>query len=293
MRNVTSFKQCAVLGLLGFALVSACSDEEDGAGDGTSGKSPGAGTSNAGTSTAGTSAGSTTAGSSAGGMAGSGGSSSGGTGGSKAGSAPMGGEPSDGGMPGMGGMGEMGGMVGEMGGVGGAGDTEPMGGAGGAGEVPFDVLDNPGWETGTPKALEMPGWTNEGTPGAAYIEYSSPHTGFGRLGHWTMWVDQNSPPYTARTYQTVEPIANGTYSFSVWVDRNWFEEQYLFARDHDIADSNAEMTQDTDEAETPDGYVKITLSGIVVTSGKITVGIYSAAPAGTYANFDDAELTLE
>jgi hypothetical protein len=290
MRNFASFKQCAVFGLLGFALVSACSDEDDGLDDGTSGKSPGAGTSNAGTpSTAGTAAGGTAG-------TGSGGKSSGGAGGSKAGSAPMGGEPGDGGTPGSGGMGE-GGMIGEMGGAGGATDMNPVGGddsggAGGSGEVPFDVLDNPGWETGTSK-VDMPGWMNEGTPGAAYIEYSSPNTGFGRMGHWTMWVDANSPAYTARTFQTVEPIANGTYSFSVWVMRDWQEEQYLFARDHDMADANAEVTEDTDDAETPAGYVKITLSGIVVTSNKITVGIYTAAPAGTWSNFDDAELTLE
>jgi hypothetical protein len=290
MLMVARFKQFAVLGVVAGALVSACGDEEDGSGDGTAGKSPGAGMSNAGTNAAGSSSAGT------GGAAGSGGKNSGGMSGSSTAGSAMGGEPSSGGMPGSGGMDDMGGGMGgmaESGGAGGTPDVDPAGGAGGTGEVVFDVLDNPGWETGAPKSLDMPGWTNEGTPGAAYIEYSSPHAGFGRLGHWTMWENDQSPPYTARTFQTVEPIANGTYSFSVWVDRNWFDVQYLFAKGHDLADPNIEVTQTTAEAETPNGYVKVTLSGIVVTSGKITVGVFSSAPAGTYTNFDDAELTLE
>jgi hypothetical protein len=53
------------------------------------------------------------------------------------------------------------------------------------------------------------------------------------------------------------------------------------------------MTQVTDAAKDPVGYVKITLTGIPVTSGTITVGVYSSVETGTYTNFDDAELVLE
>lgn len=137
----------------------------------------------------------------------------------------------------------------------------------------------------------MPGWTNEGTAGAAYIEYSGARSGFGKLGHWTAYVDGQS--YTARTYQTLDPIANGTYSFSIWVDRGWFDTQYLFAKGFNAADPDQEVTMVTTEAETPAGYVKVTLSGIVVTSGHCTVGVYSSVVTGTYTNFDDAEFTLE
>jgi hypothetical protein len=178
-----------------------------------------------------------------------------------------------------------------MGGAGGV-MSGGAGGAGGEGAAPFvaDVLDNPGFEVGTTHTVPT-GWTNEGTDGAAYVEYANAHNGFGKLSHYKAWVAGTS--YTARTYQTVAPIANGTYSFSIWVDRNYFLTQYLFARGFNSADASQEMTQSTADADVPAGYVKLTLSGIPVTSGTITVGVYSSVETGTYANFDDAELVLE
>jgi hypothetical protein len=306
IRRKTGFKECAVLGVISASLIAvACSDDEDAIGGaaGSSGKAGGsstAGKPNGGSSTAGSS----TAGSSNGGTPGTGGTSAGSAGTSAgtgtAGTQNVAGDGGDSaGAAGGGGVGEGGaGEGGEPGmpqaGEGGAAGGGGAPGAGGEGGEPFvpDVLDNPGFEVGTPHA-EIPGWTNEGTANAAYIEYATPHSGFGKLGHWTQWVDQNSPPYTARTYQTVSPIANGTYSFSLWVKRDWFDVQYLFATGFNAADMNAEVSEETDDAEAAGDYVKITLSGIEVTSGACTVGIYSAAPAGTFANFDDAELSLE
>ena len=90
----------------------------------------------------------------------------------------------------------------------------------------------------------------------------------------------------------MSPIPNGTYSFSMYVDREWYDTQYLFAKGFNSADADQEVTQVTDAAKDPSGYVKITLDNIVVTSGSVTVGIYSAAPAGTWAGIDDAELVL-
>jgi hypothetical protein len=75
----------------------------------------------------------------------------------------------------------------------------------------------------------------------------------------------------------------------MWVQRDWFGTQYLFAVGHDLANPTAELQTPTADAEAPSGYVKITVSNIVVTSGHVTVGVYSAAPAGTYAGFDNAE----
>jgi len=294
IRSKARFKQYAALGFVSVALVSAaCSDDEDGVDGNTGGGGSSAGKATGGTNTSGSPAGGKAS-------AGTAGMPSAGTQ-SAAGSDGEGGSAPEGGATGQGGAPDAAGATGEGGAVAGGAGGSPSGSEGGAdgdggagGEAAFvaDVLDNPGWETGTAH-VDMPGWTNEGTPGAAYIEYSNPHDGFGRMGHWTMWVDANSPPYTARTFQTLDPIANGTYSFSVWVDRNYAEDQYLFARDFNADDANDELTQDTDAAEAEPGYFKITLTGIQVTSGKCTVGIYTANPAGTYANFDDAEFTPE
>lgn len=301
IRTTAGFKQRVFFGLLSVTLVTAaCSDDDDAIVDGGAGKSGSSGvagkSNNGGNSASGSSSGgSATAGKTSGGQ-----SSVAGTGGTTAnagtaGTAGTAGSSSSGGEGGSGGQGNGGEGGASQPGEGGEGGA--LGGAGGAGgEAPVfvaDVLDNPGFETGTPDTGTFPGWTNEGTADAAFIHYTDAHTGFGRLGHWTKWVDAQTPPYTARTYQTLNPIANGTYSFSIWVDRGWFETQYLFAKGFNAADPDQELTQVTTAAETPAGYVKITLSGIVVTSGHCTVGVYSAAPAGTYTNFDDAEFTLE
>jgi len=266
IRNKANFKY-AVLGLFSVALISvACSDDDDAIFDGSAGSagksSGGASSDTAGTTSAGT--GGTTAGS--------------------AGTATVGGA----GGAVSGGAGGEGGTDVALGGAGGV-ESGGAGGAGGEGGAPFvaDGLDNAGFEVGT--ALTVPpGWTNEGTDGASYVEYASAHTGFGKLSHYKAYVAGTS--YTARTYQTVAPIANGTYSFSVWLDRDWEDEQYLFARGYDANDANAEVKMVTADVA---GYTKVTLSGIHVTSGTCTVGIYTAAPTGSWANFDDAVLTLD
>lgn len=310
IRTTTSFKQSVAFGLLSMALVSAaCSDDGDAVSEGDAGKggssSTAGKTNTGGNNTSGKSAGGSAAAGKAGGgdtsVAGNGGSANtAGTSGTSgtSGSAGEGGEGGGAGAAGAGGAGggEGGASAGGEGGasVGGEGGVVGSSGAGGDGPgFVADVLDNPGFENGTAHAEILPGWTVEGTPGAAYIEYSGARTGFGKLGHWVNWENDQTPAYTARTYQTVDPIANGTYSFSIWVDRNWEDTQYLYAKGFNAADPDEEMKIDTEAAKDPAGYVKITLSGIAVTSGRCTVGVYTASAAGVYANFDDAEFTLE
>ena len=298
IRKVAGFKY-AVLGLFSVALVSvACSDDDDAVDNGGAGKG-GGGTSStsAGTAGKGSTAGSNSSGSATGGNA------NGGSG--TAGKTSMGGNAGTGTAGngtagteiagGAGGVPATGGAGGEpdmpMGGEAGAGNgASGAGGEGGAAPFVPDVLDNPGFEVGTAHTVPT-GWTNEGTDGAAYVEYQNARSGFGKLSHYKDYVQGVN--YTARTYQTVAPIANGMYSFSIWVDRNYFPNQHLFARGFNAADANAEMTQSTEPANTESGYFKITLMHIPVTSGSVTVGVDSSVETGTYANFDDAELTLE
>lgn len=293
MRSKAGLKQCALIGLFAAALVTgACSDEEDApANPGGSGGSGGS-----------SSAGKSSGGSSAAGKGGTAGTASGGN--PTAGTSPAG-STSDGGAPEPGGGGQGGGGGEPLGGEGGmlnggAGGAEagagaggePLGNGGEAGAAPivYATLVNPGFEQGVNKVVPT-GWTNEGTAGAAYYESGYAHSGTGKLSHWTQWIDNTTPPYTARTYQTLDPIENGTYSFSIWVNREWADEQYLFATDYDVNDLTDEATVDTDDTDST--WVKVTLSNIPVTSGKITVGVYTSNPGGTWVGFDDAELVKE
>jgi hypothetical protein len=302
MRRKAGFKQYAFLGLFTAALVSsACDDDGDSAPGGEAGKAgsnSGGGGASAGKSNGGSSAGGTKAGTAGTAAAGteSGGTATAGTA-PTAGTEPTGGTAPNAGTGGMGGTGAGAGGEGAEPAVNGGESGAPAGGMGGepgsggeAGAAPivYATLVNPGFELGTTHMVPT-GWTNEGTDGAAYYEMNGTHGGTGKLSHWTAY-SAGAPHYTARTYQTLDPIENGTYSFSMWVNRDWADEQYLFATGYDSANPTAEMKQATvDGAD----YTKITVSGIVVTSGKITVGVYSDNSTGTWANFDDAELVKE
>jgi hypothetical protein len=298
MRRNTRFKQYALLGIFTAALVSAaCSDDDDDAPGGEAGKggssSGAAGSSSAGKPSDGGKAGSgtagtATAGTTSGGSAGTGGAATAGTT-STAGTAPVAGAGgSDAGAGGEGGE-AIGGESGAP--AGGAAGEFGGGGEAGAAPIVYATLANPGFELGTTHMVPT-GWTNEGTAGAAYFEAMGPHSGAAKLSHWSDWAVNQE--YTARTFQTLEPIENGTYSFSIWVERTDVKTtQNLFAKGHDLANPDLEVTQDTVASKDPDGFVKITLSGIVVTSGKITVGVHTVNWGGNYVGFDDAELVKE
>lgn len=218
----------------------------------------------------------------------------------KPGGSGSGGDSSDGGSTQTGGSNSSTGATTGSGGATGGSSSgtggEEMGGGGlgglggGAGAGPVNYLENPGFEEGsTDKLAEIPGWEEDGDLVASYLETGGARTGAQRLGHWMEW-EMDGDWYEVSTFQTVTSIPNGTYTFSVWVMRDeWFDEQYLFARDY----GDAEMTQSTFEDFSDSQYVQVQLSGIEVTNNQVTVGIYSAAPAGVWANFDDASLVRE
>ncbi|MDF3065382.1 MAG: arabinogalactan endo,4-beta-galactosidase [Polyangiaceae bacterium] len=300
IRKKTGLKELTLVVLCGAALVSvACGDDDATGGDGTSGS---AGTSTAGSKSTGGSAGSKSTGGSAG--TGTGGTSSAGTGnggtsaagtsgggtggsaGSSVGGEPSGGVPSDGGMAGEGGAPIIGGA--DAGGAGGEGGEPPV--------VVLDVLSNLGFEQNPNPQLSnppdgdtavFPAWTNTSTPaGKSVIKWQDAHGGSVKLGQWS------DAPYTARVEQVVSPIANGTYSFSVWVMRGTVAqvpESYLYAVGYNAADAEEDVTAPTDAA-IGGAWVKVTLANIPVTSGSLTVGMYTDANAQGWVNFDDASL---
>lgn len=287
IRKKLGLKEVTLL-LASAALVSvACSDDDDdlyggGGSAGTAGSSSTSGKSSTGgsagkSSTGGSSdAGQTSGGTSNGGSAGK---AAGGT----AGSENMAGETS-GGVPPEGQGGEA---------TAGAG----VGGEGGAPPVELDTLKNTSFEEsltpgGNPPdsgTKLFPEWVNTSSPdGSSYVQWDDVSSGKVRLAQW------NANAYTADTSQTVSPIANGTYSFSIMVKRDALDklnESYLYAVGYDKDALGDDVTQDTDAA-VGNTYVKVTLSPIVVNSGSLTVGVYTDAKAGGWINFDDAELTL-
>jgi hypothetical protein len=285
IRKKTGLKEVTLLVLASAAFVSvACSDDDDdlyGGTAGTSGSSSTAGKAGDGGSAGsagksnGGSAGTTTAGTTNGGSAGT-------TSGGMAGTESMGGDTT-GGVP-----------------PDGQGGEPTVGGAGGEGGAPvveMDTLKNPSFEAslapgGNPPdsgTKVFPEWDNTATPdGASYIQWDGASSGSVRLAQW------NAGAYTARTSQTISPIANGTYSFSIKVNRDALDklnDSYLYAVGYDINAPEEDVTEPTDAA-VGNTYVKITLANIVVSSGSLTVGVYTDAVAGGWINFDDAELVL-
>jgi hypothetical protein len=288
MRGITKSPFTLMCVAASLMVAVACGDDEeddggdgDGGGKGGSSGSSTGGTSGSSGSSNGGSSGSSTGGSTGG--SGRGGSTTGGsTTGGSAGSS-TGGSAGNAGTSGAAGGGDEGGM-------GGIGGTDGgMGGAGGEGgsDVVFDELDNPGFE-----ADSLDFWQESGDVDASFNQWTEGRNGTRKLAHFRQWVNSSTPAYSVSTFQTVSPIENGTYTFSMWVHRDqWFTAQYLFARGHDMADTAAELRKNTADNMSNSMYVQVVLPDIVVTSGQVTVGIHSEAPAGVWANIDDATLT--
>jgi hypothetical protein len=278
IKTTTYHRFALLLGALGLVAV-ACSDDDgvtpiggagtggSSGGKGNAGSSSGgknsAGTSNAGTNNGGTS----NAGTNNGGTSNAG-TNNGGEAGSSAG-AGMAGES-------MGGSDGLGGQGGEsLGGA--AGDAQ--GGAGGAPEITPDVLDDANF------AAYGAGWSEEGNVDASSFKWI-----YGEepgLNHWA------ATAYKVATLQKLDPLPNGTYSFSMDVQRAAnLNDQYLFARGCKAGEPNGEVTQSTAAAGSG-ALSKITLANIEVTSGSCTVGIYTDAPADGWANIDNAVFSLQ
>lgn len=154
------------------------------------------------------------------------------------------------------------------------------GGMGGEGGAPpaVNLLTNGDFEA------YMEGWQNELDSGAAFAEFAWEHQG---ISHWS------DSEYTVSTVQTIEDVPDGTYSFSIYaISGGGFDDQYLFARGYDENDPSAEMKMSFTAPGS--GYTednKVTLSGIHVTSGTVTVGFHSDSndtATNSWANFDDA-----
>jgi hypothetical protein len=307
MRGITRSPFALMTVAASLIVAGACSDDEDGGGDGgddTGGKGGSMQGGSSGSTNGGTS-GSATGGSTGGagrGGTGTGGTSTGGTstGGTSTGGTSTGGNAGSatGGTAGT--SGAAGG--GDDGGMGGIGGTDGgMGGEGGEEIVP-DVLDNGDFEMfgAGGKTGVIPGWQESGDLDAGYLEWEwgIPNPGGGvshKLAHWREFVAVTMEKYDANTFQTVSPIPNGTYTFKIWVQRQTtaLDESWLFARGHDAANPTAEMTVNTPVPANTSDYFEVVLPNIVVTSNQVTVGVHTMSWGGHWANFDNASLTRD
>lgn len=147
-------------------------------------------------------------------------------------------------------------------------------GSGGGGSV---AIQNPGFETGDLAGWSS--WTPGGQAAAHKVDSDQPRTGTYKLVHWA----PNS--YQQTTYQPV-PVANGTYKITVWV-RSGGGQNVLRLE----ASNYGGPTLYADVGSNPVGpWTPYTIDNINVTSGNLTVGVYSNANAGNWAVFDDFEV---
>jgi len=198
-----------------------------------------------------------------------------------------GGSPASGGSSTAGGTSSAGGAVNTSattspGGTSSTGGGTSTGGASGLSTAGFASITNPGFETGASNVAPL-GWTLSGTSQtASYILYDQPnaHSGFGDLNNWA------SSAYSVTTSQEVA-LPNGNYTLSIWYFGSAYTKQYLFARGYDSTDLAAELRANTVAIA---AYVQLTISPISVTSGKVTIGVYSEGGAGAWSHFDDVTL---
>lgn len=317
-KKLTNYAKMALIVASAGVLVVACTDDDGGnfetgganaggslnagaGGKGSAGRVGGsdAGSENAGADAigeAGSSAGGNPSGGNNSGGNPSGGSSGGGnsSGGASAGTGGnnSGGKSGSGGSSGFGGGNSPGGQAG-LSGEGGAAagsagmDTTGEGGSAGAETIVPDTLFNASFEDAGSDWNVINGWESSGDADADKVGWTSTTADDGNS--LKLW---KATAYQVTESQTLDPLPDGTYSFSVKVSRAPdLVSQYLFAKGCDASHPDGQVTQNTDAA-TGSAYTKITLSGIVVTSGKCTVGIYTDALAGGWADINDAEFTL-
>ena len=256
------------------ALAVACSSDDTG---GTGGSSGAGGSGNASGSSSGGKGGAVgTSGSANGGM------STGGTAHGGGGAANGGGGAANGGTAGT--------TSGGTGGAAGAGEAGDTGAAGAGGEAPFSPVEipllNSGFEDGYNND-PPPSWTRTGDVAGSYIGWTdagSAHSGHSRLALYA------GADYKVRTSQVVASAANGTYVLEGYAEgaTTGINSLYLFATGYNSASPTDQVKTDM---VVNGSYAKFTLSGIHVTSGTLTVGVYIDGLANAWTNFDDITLT--
>ncbi|WP_224366047.1 carbohydrate-binding protein [Hyalangium versicolor] len=114
------------------------------------------------------------------------------------------------------------------------------------------------------------------------VDTDTPRTGAYKLTHYS------ATAYQQTTYQAVS-VPNGTYRASVWVRSGGGQTNLrLEASNHGGGTLYSADLGATASAST---WQQLTIGTINVTTGTVTIGVYSNAAAGNWSAFDDFELT--
>jgi arabinogalactan endo-1,4-beta-galactosidase len=94
-------------------------------------------------------------------------------------------------------------------------------------------------------------------------------------------------PFEFTVYQTITGLENGTYTFNIWMQGGGQDVLELYASDY-----GGESLSVGFEAKGWREWQNPIIENIVVTNGKVTIGIKVSSAGGTWGFFDDASLFL-
>lgn len=146
-----------------------------------------------------------------------------------------------------------------------------------------NLLLNPGLEAGTLSSWSD--WHPSTQTIAHKVDTDTPRTGTYKLTHYL------ASAYQQTTYQAVS-VPNGTYRASVWV-RSGGGQTNLRLEASNYGGSTTLYSADLGSTAYPSTWTQLTISNIPVTTGTVTIGVYSNANAGNWAAFDDFQLTQQ
>lgn len=124
-------------------------------------------------------------------------------------------------------------------------------------------------------------------PGSAGTNADADYTEADAFAGATRLSHYKASAYEVYTGQTVT-VPNGTYTLTAWAEGSGGQAaSFLSAKGY--ATGASELTASTPGLGYPN-WRRLSIAGIVVTSGSITIGAYSNASANQWASFDKVEL---
>ncbi|MNW35384.1 Endo-1,4-beta-xylanase A precursor [compost metagenome] len=142
----------------------------------------------------------------------------------------------------------------------------------------IDIV-NRGFENGG-SGESIEGWNEEGDTAASYVVepgYDSAYS----LSHG------GTEAYRVATSQTISGLKEGYYTLTGWTQSSGGQKAaYLFANNNGTSESRTALPMSSD-------WTKVTVRGIHVTTGQVTVGLYSDAKARQWAKLDFVELVRD
>jgi arabinogalactan endo-1,4-beta-galactosidase len=192
--------------------------------------------------------------------------------------------------------------AGDEAGAAGSGDVFPISIPVCAGTPVMPCLTNPSFDNGnggepttTGKGNPIQGWLSNpsGVGSGIYIDY--PGTSNSGFGHLAMY---SPDAYVASAWQEVTGLTNGTYTLAAWFDgtaTGVTQLHFIYTTAYSGAASAVDPATMTAGPEiTPNGlfnaYEQQSLENIVVTNGKLIIGLHAEANAGVAMNMDDVTL---